>query len=347
MSESGKDDALRSNDAIEALLQHAVPRPVPPAADKALVRDAVHAEWQAVSRGYSRRQQFRNFAIAATVLMALVVAFNALRVENAAPVHVATINKSHGAIYLLGDGSELRELTDLATVTAGQIILTGADAGIGLQWQNGGSLRVAANSRVELLTADSVYLRSGRLYFDSMRSALAPVAANQPSAAEAQLVIDTPHGSVAHLGTQYMAFVDAERLAVSVREGEVRVDGRFYEETASAGQQLTLTGGGRPGVVNISRYGDAWAWAEATAPAAELDGRTVYEFLLWVSRETGLELEFEADSAAELARKERLRGTVDTEPTNALRIWMLGVDLDARVEGGVIYVNRTEPARGP
>ena len=344
MSDTNSEHTVGNRDVVETLLRQAAPRPVPPASDAERVRQTVHAEWRSVTGQLRRRRRYRNLALAASVLVAVVAAFNALRVEPAAAVQVASIGKTHGSIYLLGEQAELQALPESAIVSAGQTIVTGAGAGIGLEWGTGGSLRVDERTRVEFRAPDSIYLQSGTLYFDSETPGLA--ASISAGSDPASLEIETPHGVVRHLGTQYMAFADEDTLSVSVREGRVEVDGTRYTGTASAGQQLTLEGSARPSVANVSSYGAAWDWIEAVAPGAELDGRTVYEFLSWVSRETGLALEFESSVAEALARSETLRGTVDTEPTNALRIWMLTVDLDWRVEGGVIHISATDSGSG-
>lgn len=346
MTQSNCSHTGGGSDAVEALLRHAAPRPAPPQRDAQLVRDTVHAEWRTLTGGLRRRRRYRNLALAASVIVAVAIAFSALRLDTALPVQVATIDKGHGPIYVLGEGSELLALPDAAIVSAGQTIVTGPGAGLGLAWGSGGSLRVDEQTRVEFNSPESVYLHSGRLYFDSEASGLVAGTSAGSVAGPASLFIETPHGVVRHLGTQYMTFADGQRLAVSVREGRVEVDGLRYRETASAGQQLTLTGTGRPSVVDFSGYGGAWDWTEAVAPAAELDGRTVHEFLDWVSRETGLAVEYESPAAEDLARSETLRGTVDSRPTNALRVWMLAVDLDWRVEGGVIRITATNSEGG-
>ena len=344
MSGSDGDNTVRTEDAVEAILERAAPRPAPPAEDERVIRDAVYAEWQAVTGRHIRRRRMANFAIAATVLVAITVAFNQFRVTEVVPVQVASIDKSHGSIYLLGEQSELRELPDLATVSAGQTIVTGRDAGIGLSWGNGGSLRIDANTRIEFLSTDEVYLRSGRIYFDSRMAAItgsgvATAAITGSGVASSALNIETDHGTVTHLGTQYMTYVDDKDLTVSVREGKVAIDGSYRDETASAGQQLTLTGSARPTILDITGYGGDWEWIEPMAPVPQFDGRPVPEFLNWVSRETGLHLEYEGDTAEQLAAATTFFGEVEQRPMLALEFWMQTIDLDYRIEGGVIYVS--------
>lgn len=338
MSESNRDETMRKDDAVEAILEQAAPRPAPPMEDEQVVRDAVYAEWQAVTGRRSRRRRMTNFAIAATVLVAVSVAFNQFRVNDVAPIQVATIDKSHGSIYLLGEQSELHELPDLAAIMAGQTIVTGNDAGIGLSWSNGGSLRIDANTRIEFIAVDEVYLRSGRVYFDTAPTQRMAAITGSGVASPA-LAIETEHGRVTHLGTQYMTFVDTTNLTVSVREGQVAIAGKYRDETAVEGQQMTISGSGSPTILNITGYGSNWEWIEPMAPVPDFDGRSVHHFLSWVSRETGLHLEYVDDDAKQLAADVEFVGEVERRPTLALDVWMQTIDLDYRIDGGVIYVS--------
>jgi ferric-dicitrate binding protein FerR (iron transport regulator) len=345
MKQSGDELVMRADIAVEALLEKAAPRLAPPTMDEKIVRDAVRAEWQAVTSKHRARRRMTGMAIAATVVLAVAATFNALLVTDVVPEQVATISKSHGSIYLLGEQSELREIVDFSSISAGQTIVTGSDSGIGLVWGNGGSLRIDQDTRIEFTSADAAYLRSGRIYFDSTPSAL--VTGITGSGGEiSNFRIDTAHGTVTHLGTQYMAFADVNRLSVSVREGQIVIHGTYYDETAEEGKQITVQGNARPSVVDMQRYGEAWEWIEATAPTASVDGRTVHEFLRWVGRETGLEIDYASPAAEETARNGILRGTVDQRPTYALHLRMLGEDLDWVIEEGVIKVSTMDSASG-
>lgn len=345
MKKPGDENTVSADIAVEALLEHAAPRAAPPAEDERIVRDAVHAEWLDVTGKRRIRRRAAGLAIAATVVLAIAATFSAIFLSGAAPQQVAAINKSHGSIYLLGEQSELHEMVDFSSISAGQTIVTGSGSGLGLSWSNGGSLRIDQNTRIEFISADTVFLRSGRIYFDSTPSGL--VAGGPGSRKETAFIVETEHGVVTHLGTQYMAYTDSERLSVSVREGRVAVDGTFYDETAEEGEQLTMRGSARPNVVNMQTYGGAWDWIEATSPAASVDGRTVYEFLRWVGRETGLKVEYQSDAAEAIARSGTLKGTVNQQPTKALDFWLQGEVLDWVIEEGIIKVSATESVSGP
>jgi hypothetical protein len=333
MSKSGENTDIRGGDAIEALLQKATPRPSPPSADEQVVRDAVAAEWKAVTGKAKMRRRMTHFAIAATILLGVTISFNALQVNNMPPVQVATIEKNHGAIYLVGEQSLMQEASDLSSVYAGQIIETGNDAAMSLEWGNGGSLRIDKNTRVEFTSDATVFLRSGQIYFDSHPATMVAITGSG-------LEINTDHGLVKHLGTQYMTTVDARDLIVRVREGEVSVDGAYVEQAvAVAGQQMTVSGGATPSVLDIDPFGETWAWAEDLAPVVDMDGKTPHEFLKFISRELGLELEYETEEARNAAGIGGLLGTFDTDPRSELDARMAGEDLGYRIDGGTIYVS--------
>ena len=318
MTKLRADQSARDPDPVETLLAQAEPRLIPPAETERAVRDAVRAEWQSATTRRRSRRRILQFAAAASVLLAVFAAVNIIRDTGVTPIEVAAIGKSHGTIYLLGERSELTEMPAVETVLAGQTIVTGEGAGIGLAWHGGGSLRIDARTTVEFLSADSIYLRDGRVYFDS-----------RSDGDVSHLVVDTAHGDVRHVGTQFMAAVDTLTLVVAVREGAVTVSRRSGEDQATAGQRLEFVGDAGPSFSNISATAAQWAWVEATAPTLDFSGRSTYEFLAWVGRETGYQLLFESAEAEQLARDGRLVGAIPgLDPKGELEVRMLGEDLD-------------------
>ena len=339
MNTTGKGVPLSKEDAIdrsvERILGSAMPRPVPSEDEMQMVRDHVHAEWRAVTNKRKTNRRLVSWSIAASIVVVVFAGLNMIRMGGVSETQVASIDKSFGSIYMLGENSELLESNNARAVTAGQTIITDQDSGIGFAWAEGGSLRIDESTRIEFLSRDSIYLRSGRVFFDSK-----PVLPASTTNTVAKLKIITDHGEVTHVGTQYMASADGSTLTISVREGEVTLETPSSIESALGGQQLQIRGGTAVDVVNINPYGDYWKWIEPMSPAANVDGRSLHEFLGWVSHETGLALRFANDDVESSAIDEVLVGTVDTDPTSALRIWMLGSDLNWRIESGEIFVDR-------
>jgi hypothetical protein len=276
------------------------------------------------------------FASAASVLVAFVFAAYLLRAPGTPSPIVATIEKSNGAIYLLGERSELMPTGALSRLTAGQQIVTGPASGAALALHDGGQLRLDADTRNEFIGGNTVFLESGRVYFDS-RSALLSDRADPGEAAG--FAKSTRQGRITHAGTQFMVEQSGRTLVVSVREGAVDIDGDYHDARAAAGQRLTFEGRGRPVTGRIASHGHAWSWVEATTPAARIDDPSIHRFLGWVARETGLGLRFTTPEAERVARDGNLVGRIDRPPMEALRLWMATVDLDWRIEDGVIVVS--------
>jgi ferric-dicitrate binding protein FerR (iron transport regulator) len=322
------------HDRTEELLRQASPRPVPSPADIAAARAAVHDEWQSVT-GRRRTQRFvMRFALAASLVVAALVGFSLVRTPSPVPIQVAEVVMDFGPVYLSGDDSELRATSGQAELMAGQTVVTGDDAGLAINWGAGGSLRVDENTRLTLTGPDRVQLTSGRVYFDSISTLLQPGADDGNSA---RLLLETMHGVVRHVGTQYMADVSRDSLVVSVREGQVEIDGRFHQGRAREGQQVTMSGSQQPSILRIDPSGRQWHWVARRTPLADVDGKTLHEFLVWACRETGLRLQFEGNAEA-VARNTVLRGKIDTEPAEALRLRLATTALDWRIEEGVIYI---------
>ena len=327
MSDKGDNAILDSEISFENLLGRVAIRPMPSEGDTKLARSAVRAEWLAVTHRHKRQRRFVFLAAAASVLLVVALVARFASTPEIIPVQVASIDKSIGSIYVLGEQSQLQVAGDLPSISAGQTIVTGKESGLGLVWGSGGSLRIDADSRVEFVSSSAIELVSGRLYFDSMNS-------------NVDLDVRTEFGVIRHQGTQYIGRVDSQSLSVSVREGRVSVDGLYFDPVAEQHQRLTITGSARPQILSISPYGDEWSWIEVTAPPTDFNGKTIYEFLQWVARETGLTIEFDNPDIERMVRKNTLKGQVDAEPRIALRQRMLIADLryDIDLKKGVIHI---------
>ena len=250
-------------------------------------------------------------------------------------VQVASIEKQFGDVYALGEDGQLHEIEDVTTVQSGQSIVTGSDAGIALAWGGGGSLRIDANTRIRFVSDVSAFLEDGRVYFDSRPG----LAAGTDASGSPIFLLETDRGTVRHVGTQYMVESDASGLVVSVREGEVEIEGAIYEERVSSGQQATLSGTRRPYLLSIDRFGERWDWISRTTPPLDVNGRTLHEFLTWVSRETGFEIRYEGGAEAIAKNEAELVGTVSSAPLDALPVRVATAALDYQIEEGVIYIS--------
>ncbi len=324
MNEMNQEQDLRSERVLEELLGKAPPRPTPPQQDEELIRQAVRAEWDQVTKRRIRTRRVTQFALAASVLLAVFVGLNALRgpVDGKQLQQLASIEKQFGIITMLNDG---------------QAVETGQEAGLTLAWNDGGSLRLDQNTRAEFESGSEIYLQSGRIYFDSMPSGIPTVRTDSD---KAKLTIRTDAGTVRHFGTQFITQTDGNELSVMVREGRVSIEGSHVNKTATVtvGQKLTVTRDGQTTVHDVDVSGGDWKWIEKTSPSFTLDNRPIIEFLTWVSRETGQPLRFTSSTVEDIVKEKELRGVVDKEPSLALPFYMQLTGLKWDIKDGVIVV---------
>ncbi|MDX1517483.1 MAG: FecR family protein [Woeseiaceae bacterium] len=321
---------MRETDqAIEDLLGRAAPRPTPPAETAAKAKLAIEQEWQQVTRRRIVRRRMLLTASAATFVLAIALVMNTLLAPVEQPIRVATMDKAIGTVYMLGEKSELSPVVDLAAVRSGETIKTDRDAGVGLSWDTGGSLRLDENTEVRFVSTDRIELRSGRIYFDSMPETGIP----------ATLTIDTREGEVTHVGTRYMAAVDSASLTVSVRDGKVRVDG-YHKVTVDEGERMRLVGSSQPEMLDIRGYGPDWQWIELTAPVQAVGGSKLKDLLAWVARETGYRIEFNDGVEAAIGEVD-VTGVDRDTPREALDKSLRITALDYRFddENGVIIIS--------
>ena len=326
MNRMNQEQDLRSERALEELLGKAEPRPLPPQQDEELIRQAVRAEWAQVTNRRIRTRRVTQFALAASVLLAVLASLFELSgpFDGIGLQEVARIEKQFGDITMLSNG---------------QAVETGEDSGLTLAWNDGGSLRLDQNTRVEFESGSEIYLQSGRIYFDSMPSGI-PTVITDPD--KAKLTIRTDAGTVRHYGTQFITQTDGDELSVLVREGRVSIEGTRVDEIATVGEKLTVTRNGQTSVHTIAVSGGDWQWIEKTSPSFTLDNRPIIEFLTWVSRETGQPLRFSKD-VEEMVNTKELRGVVDMEPSLALRTYMQTIAVEWRIEDGVIVIGGSDP----
>jgi ferric-dicitrate binding protein FerR (iron transport regulator) len=320
-----------ANDALEQVFRHASVRARPPQAAEQAVRAALHSEWSAMTGRRKRRRLVFSLAAAASVVLAVAIATLLPRGPAAVvpSVTLATVEVATGVVLLhTQDEAEPSRLPASTTLHSGARISTRADSGMAVRWADGSSVRLDQNSAVQLTASGDIQLLAGRLYVDTQDSI---------DAAETFVVL-TPAGKVRHLGTQYMTALDNAGTTISVRQGRVRIDGPAALAEAGAGEQLRVDPAGSSTRRVIPVYGDLWQWTQAVAPAFSSDGRTVADFLDWVSHESGRSIRYASPEASRMAQQVQLRGQIDMEPMRALAVVLPTSDLFFEVDEGALVI---------
>lgn len=292
-----------SNDSsLEELLREVGARDEPSADAMREVQAAVHAEWQAMV--HERRRQRRSIAwrIAASLVIAVLIATFARRFVEPVPVQVASVVNIDGRMMFTAEDAEAHPGTVGQPLLVGETIQTDANSRAALAFPSGLSLRVDHATRFTVASADRIELTSGALYID------APSA----NASKDALTISTPAGSVRHVGTQYEVRTHANSIHVSVREGRVVVTStNGSNNTGEAGQMLRLSTTGELTRSTLAATDPRWEWALDAAPVFDINNQTLSSFLEWIARETGRHVVYSSPKAEAAAAEVKLRGSIE------------------------------------
>lgn len=294
----------REDPAIAALLQRVGARPRPGDAVARQVQDAVEAEWrELVAARRSRNTRTRWLATAASVAAVAVGAWLVWPATRVAPATVATLGPVVGEVELRDGDGPWRTAGTGGAVTSESTLRTGRGGLAAIAMANGVQVRLDSGTQLAMNEHGSARLVGGAVYVDagSARDQ------GQP------FVVDTPVGSVTHLGTQYVARLDGRTLDVAVREGRVELRDGGQAFVADAGERLTVSGSSVTRGT-VSPTAPQWDWISGVTPPYSIEGRTVAEFLAWAGRETGRSIVFATPADAALAGRVTLSGTVEGLP---------------------------------
>lgn len=327
------DTDMKTNDEkFDDLLSEASPRPVPGNTRKEEIYGELRSEWIASNQQVKRKRQYLISGIAASLVAALVVVTQ-LDTGIVDPVAApdAVLVRSAGTATTL-NGRPIEEVIPVNAplrFKSGDIIATGADSAIAINWSTTGSLRMGAGSEITLASNEGIRLTSGEIYYDS-RSFNASDAT--------PIEVETDFGTIHHVGTQFLASVDSAGAKISVREGQVTFGNESKSVLIKAGESGYIDENVNATISPISANDSSWSWATNVAPDWNVDGRSTMEIIHWLARETGLAVEFESELAREYAISDRIRGIREIEPIRALSIIPVATELRFEINDAAIRI---------
>jgi ferric-dicitrate binding protein FerR (iron transport regulator) len=322
--------ATQDSDALATLLRRAGKRATPSPDEHARVLAASREAWRRKVRAGRRRRSM--YALAASLAVA---AIGVAVVQRPAPPPVpASMTVVHGRVEILdpGAGQWRALLAPGPEVALGARVRTSGESRAAFRLPGGAALRMDAVTEWAFAGTDRIELVDGALYVDSGERLTAD-----------GLEIATPFGVVRDVGTQFELRTLGTSLRVRVREGLVQLRGpdRAPPLETGSGEQLTVAADGSVQRQPVSRADAEWAWAETLAEPLRLDGRSAFEVLTWVARETGRTLIFEDANAELRARNSVLSGGDSLTPMQALEVAIATSDgLDYSLGDGTLIVRR-------
>ncbi len=155
------------------------------------------------------------------------------------------------------------------------------------------------------------------------------------------LSVRTDAGTVTPIGTRYQVSIADSDLMIMVREGVVSIESKQVSEQAAVSEQLLVSADGIITRSRIETYGGAWAWVERTTPEFSADGGTILVFLDWVSRETGMRVQFDSDETRRIAESARIVGYgALNAPSAASGVVMPTTGLRWEIRQGTIFIEQ-------
>jgi ferric-dicitrate binding protein FerR (iron transport regulator) len=325
---NGKDQKM--GDQIEHVLREAL-RVAPLNADAlARIRATTAQEWRRASNSglsstTSRRVLWGSIAAAVAVLAFLVVWYIAAPADS---TNFGLIARSN-----VGDANVRFEFVRQRVLQAGDTLRTGdkltAHGPVLISLSGGGTLRIAADTVLEITGEAQARLRRGQVYVD-----LPP-----GSSPRQPFRIVTREGTIEHVGTGFEVFENERIVRLRVREGRVLLHRDTDHIMADAGTELTAAPGSAVSRRAIDTYGRDWLWVAALAPDYEIEGRPLLGFLEWASRELGRPLKFSDSHARAVAERTILHGSVrGQEPLDALSSVLSTTSLTFEIRGDTIWI---------
>jgi ferric-dicitrate binding protein FerR (iron transport regulator) len=251
--------------------------------------------------------------------------------QTANPTLVARVEAIEGAPAVRGNwfmsGYEAVSVGD--SVAAGNLLRVDAGKGLLLRCSADLTVRFGEDTVARIVAPGEIQLERGRIFVDATPGADAP------------LRVVTPHGTVTHLGTQYLVAADAERVEVSVREGRAQVTTGEVTSVAQAGQWVLLRAGDAPVSGEITAADTRFDWIGVLPSQFRLEGATLAEFLAWFQRESGLTPVYNTGVSAEDYAHVRLKGSIEhLAPLDALELVLATADLAWHREGNQVVIEK-------
>ncbi len=335
-----EDEQLEESIVAELIRTAANPQPMPEAMKARLAAsfaDCIEQQRQQQPAEQAQSSRWLKHPALAPLLVA-ASAFFAFLLWPAPQITITP--ESHSIVNSVIGVSKIRQADGERALHSGSSLFTGdrlhtlSNGLVSLQFR-AHQIRVNAETTLEL-TADGVKLFAGQIYVDESANS------HQSGAA---MIVETEFGSVTDIGTQFMVTISANSNAATVRQGIIQVTNStqtvIAEATPDHAQRIDLSADTldpHP----TSGYGTEWNWIQDLASHFSLNGRTVNEYLVWVSQETGLGIHYSNAQVQSAASQIRLSGELNSKsrPADSLEQVLATTSLEHAIsDDGVILIN--------
>lgn len=317
---------------IAQLLRGVGPRSDPPEDITQSVRLAVEAQWHAVVARRAGRRKL-GWSLAAAVALIAIGAWLYLPSLRPTGDRVAEVTAKIGSLTAnSGSWSRWQPVHLHEAVRSGQRLATDSEGRAALALAGNVSLRLDRDTRIAVIDSRHFTIERGAVYVDAGSDLM-------PDAERLQIV--TPAGAVRHLGTQYEVRLVDSGVRIAVREGKIELDASSgTAQLAVAGEQMTVSPNGTVERRSLSRDDASWGWVITAAPAFDIQGRPLAQFLTWAARELGRDVVYATPESEAEASRVLLSGSISgLSPTEALAAVLPTTPLKVEDRSGGLFVS--------
>jgi len=285
-----------SEEQIEQLLRRIGDIPQPPGDMRERVKSQVESAWRDnVQEQQQTRKSYSLFAAAATITLAITVGWLMTNDPLPQPV-IASLDSPLESVMTSTDGDRWQVSANLDMQQGAYVRATDTAS---LSLSNTLNIRMKPESVVYLSSTDEVRLISGEIYLDSY---------DKPKDESFRVV--TNFGIAEDIGTQFSVATSAAEWQIQVREGLVQVKDDATHVQLTENQRLNITATNSVNQTTLPAHHESWQWAENSRPEYDIEGESVDQYLQWVARETGRDLQYSSNEARESAKTTLLHGSI-------------------------------------
>ncbi|SFD63442.1 FecR family protein [Pseudoalteromonas denitrificans] len=299
-----KQDFLNKTQKLDEnfsqILSYAQTREDAPVEVKNRVKHQVKVHWQENTKKRKKHDFWYMLGSLATALSVfIIVIINSEMLQTESVSSDVYLERAQGQVKTSDSG--LLHLNNASKMLAsGTMIETMSNGYATLSLKTGGNLRLNHNSQIIVNSNNEFTLSFGTVYFDSGIS----------KKRKSPITIHTLHGQIQDIGTQFSVTSHQENIKIRVREGLVNLNNEQGVQSLEAGYQLTGKSEGIFEKTMLSPRDKEWNWVNNAAPEFDLEGKSLYQFLIWLSREHALKLVFSQSHIEKLSQFIILHGDV-------------------------------------
>ena len=297
------------------------------------VKQNVQDHWKQQLRANARKRMLWIFSGTMAACFFLVLLFwSSLVSIKPEPDPVAIVQTFVGHTSTHEPGSHISNfISRKSVVYTNSILETDPQARALLRIFGGVTLRIDASTRVHFESDSVLVLERGMVYLDTGKT-------------HRRVTVSTSMGNVTDNGTRFQVRLNDNRIEISVQEGSVSLNqNRGQTHAIAAGNRLIANANGEILLNKFNLNDSETEGVDQMSSNFNLEGRTLMEFLLWITKQNGWTLKFSDPKIEKNEGPVVLHGSVSALlPQQMLAAVLPVCGLNYRLNNGVLIISESD-----